>query len=153
MPWNCASINCNNNWGIFHMRSALPVLAIFALAACETTMPPADTSAGLTPVPYKANTPRVTRGFDINECELAARGLSPSADAEQIAASSTGSNVDQQAAFVRECLANKGYEILRLPVCTDTEKRRGTIVSAPDIMPPKQSIRCADPVNRTLVVA
>jgi len=136
------------------MRSALPALALFALAACETTtMPAVDTSAGLTPVPYKANTPRVTRGFDINECELAARGLTPSADAEQIAASSNRSDVGQEAAFVRGCLQNKGYEILRLPVCTDAEKRRGTIVSAPEIMPPKERIRCADPVNRSLVVA
>lgn len=135
------------------MRSALPALALFALAACETTMPAVDTSAGRTPVPYKANTPRVTRGFDINECELAARGLNPSADADQIAASSNRSDVSQEAAFVRECLANKGYEILRLPICTDAEKRRGTIVTAPDIMPPRDRIRCADPSTRSLVVA
>ena len=54
---------------------------------------------------------------------------------------------------MRSCLENKGYEILRLPVCTDAEKRRGTIVSSPDILPPKDRIRCADPISRSLVVA
>ena len=141
------------------MRPVLPALALFALAACETTMmttrtaPAVDTSAGMTPVPYKANTPRVTRAAEINECELAARGLAPDASAEQIAAVSNNSSIDQQAAFVRSCLANKGYEILRLPICTDAERRRGTAVSAPEFMPPRDSIRCADPATRSLIVA
>lgn len=136
------------------MRPVLPALALFALAACETTttMPAVDTSAGMTPVPYKANIPRATRGFEISECYLAARGLSPTADAEQIAASTSG-DIDQEAAFVRNCLQNKGYEILRLPVCTDAEKRRGELLNAPEFMPAKEKIRCADPASGTLVVA
>ena len=106
------------------MRSVLPILAIFALAACETSMPAVDTSAGMTPFTWKSGTPREVRAVDINECELAARGLPANADAELIAASSNRSDVSQEAAFVRNCLENKGYVLTKLPICTASEKAR-----------------------------
>ena len=131
------------------MRFALPTLALFALAACETALPPVDTRAGMTPFTWKANTPLDTRAADINECELAARGLPPNADAEMIAASSNRSELAQERAFVRSCLENKGYTITTLPICTTSEKARGRTVTQPEFLPPLESIRCADPATRS----
>ncbi len=138
-----------------HLRSSLVAAATaLSLSACALApLPGAPTAAptAMTPFTWKGNTPRITRGRDINECELAARGLPPNATPEMMAAA-VSSNPAQEARFVRACLTNKGYTVTQLPVCNDALRRGGTLVVQPEILPPLASIRCADPVNRGLIV-
>ncbi|MHA3980421.1 hypothetical protein ACW9UR_22345 [Halovulum sp. GXIMD14794] len=126
---------------------ALPVAALL-LSACT---PPGTTPGGsqepvaTTPFTYKANTPLVTRAYDINECELAGRGLPPNASQEQIAAASASSDPAQVEAFVKQCLGNKGYTVTELPVCRPSDYERGTLVVRPNVQPALDSIICLDP--------
>ncbi|NNU81955.1 hypothetical protein HMH01_16075 [Halovulum dunhuangense] len=138
------------------MRRLALVPLILSLAACGNALLPPQGGVveptATTPFTWKANTPRVTRAYDINECELAGRGLPVDASADEIAAASAESNPDQVAAFVRRCLSNKGYIQTELPVCNDSLRRQGSLVVAPDVLPPLERIRCLDPVARGMVV-
>ena len=89
--------------------------------------------------------------MDIFSCEFAARGLPPNATQEMIDAAPAVAPA-QQESFVRRCLTNKGYTVTELPVCTDAARARGRLVVQPDVLPPLNQIRCADPTARGLIV-
>lgn len=133
--------------------AALPLIA-FALSACDVPLAP-DAPTGpraMSPFTWKANTPRVVRAYDINECETSARGVSSNATAEEIAAASAAADPGQVAAFVRRCLQNKGYTVTEKPVCQASDYRGGQLVQGADVLPPLERIRCVDPVARGIVV-
>ncbi len=129
------------------MRSLklVPVLC-FALAACE--IPTIETQTAIapnqpvTPVTWKTDTPRVQRAADINECELAGRGLTPDATEEEIAAASASVDPGQVEAFVKRCLTQKGYTVTDRPVCTTPQIQSGTFVSGADFLPPLSDVKC-----------
>lgn len=131
----------------------LPV-ALLALSACDVTpLGPVDSGpVATTPFTWKGDTPREVRAFDINECELAGRGLPPNATPEQIAAAAAVTDDAQVATFVNRCLTNKGYTVTELPVCRDSDHRQGEFVQGADILPPLNRIRCLDPVRRGMIV-
>ncbi|MEO1551096.1 MAG: hypothetical protein AAFR93_11800 [Pseudomonadota bacterium] len=140
------------------MRKTFAILTIIGLAGCEVPAPeaPQDTRpaepVATTPFTWKGNTPRNVRAFDINECELAGRGLPIDATPEQIEAASAVSNPDDVAAFVQRCLANKGYVQTSLPVCTSQDYLDGEFLQAPEVLPALERIRCLDPVARGMIV-
>lgn len=131
----------------------LPI-ALLVLSGCDAALlGPVDTGpVATTPFTWKGNTPREVRAFDINECELAGRGLPPNASPEQIAAASAVIDEDQVATFVNRCLTNKGYVVTELPVCTEADQRRGEFVQGSDVLPPLERIRCLDPARRGMIV-
>ncbi|MSU92163.1 hypothetical protein GE300_21755 [Rhodobacteraceae bacterium 2CG4] len=125
----------------------LPVL--LTVAACATPpvlqAPSQQPPVATTPFTYKANTPLVTRAYDINECELSGRGLPPNATQAEIADATAGTDPAQVASFVQRCLSNKGYTVTELPVCRQADFSRGTLVVRPNVQPPLDSIICLDP--------
>jgi len=124
----------------------IPVLLTVAACATPPVMQtPSQEPVAMTPFTYKANTPLVTRAYDINECELSGRGLPPDATQAQIAAASASSDPAQVEAFVKRCLSNKGYTVTELPVCQPSDYERGTLVVRPNVQPPLASIICLDP--------
>lgn len=131
------------------------LIAASALALTGCDIPGATSvntgPVAMTPFTWKANTPLETRRFDIYECELAGRGLPPNATQELIDLTPVGDPA-QVATFVRRCLANKGYTQTELPVCQNADYRAGQFVQGADILPPLQRIRCADPVQRGIIV-
>ncbi|MHA3916641.1 hypothetical protein [Halovulum sp. GXIMD14793] len=128
--------------------------ALLAVSACDvTSLGPVDTGpVAMTPFTWKGNTPRDVRAYDINECELAGRGLPPNATAEQIAAASGTANDVQVAKFVNRCLTNKGYIVTEKPVCTEADQNAGEFVQGANIMPPLNRIKCIDPARRGMIV-
>lgn len=137
------------------LRPILSVVAMAgALAACapvETAPPPVERP--VTPFTYRASTPLVQRAFDINECELAGRGLPPNASDSQISAATASLDPEQIAVGVRSCLAGRGYTITELPVCLDEDFSRGTLLIRPDVFPPLDSILCLDPSRGGMVTS
>ncbi len=105
-----------------------------------------------TPFTWKANTPRAVRGYDVNECELAGRGLPPNADQASVAAASSALPLEQIEQGVRNCLIGKGYTLTEMPVCTDEDYLTGQVVQSPEVLPPLQSIQCLNPVAKHMVV-
>lgn len=137
------------------MRSliAIPLLA-FTLAACTSPMSLQQRSGPVakTPFTWKADTLILTRRNDIFECELAGRGLTPGATEAEVAAATAASDPERVAAFVSRCLANKGYTQVDMPVCTRADYNRGSFVVRPDVLPPLERIRCADPTRGGFIV-
>lgn len=129
------------------MRHIALVPLLFAVAACDVSVPQATRPAdvAMTPFTWKANTPIATRAYDINECELAGRGLGIGATETEIAMASAETDPAQVAASVRRCLENRGYTVTEKPVCTNADYSRGSFVRRPDILPPLESIICVDP--------
>ncbi len=141
------------------MRKISAVLAILALAGCEvptkTSTTPAPEATGpvaTTPFTWKGNTPRATRATDIYECEVAGRGLPPTATPEMIEAATAVTDPADVAVFVSRCLANKGYVQTELPVCTSNDYLAGEFMQGMDVLPPLERIRCLDPVARGMIV-
>lgn len=123
----------------------LPAMAL-ALSACVAPVggpgTQAPASVALTPVTWKENTPRATRAYDIEECELNARGVSFGATQEQIAAGTAAVPQAQREAFVQQCLTARGYTVTEKPVCTDAQRATGTLQQGAEFLPPLNSVKC-----------
>jgi hypothetical protein len=131
---------------------------LLGLAGCDVPAggiaagPVARTEVAMTPFTYKANTPRAVRAYDLNECELAGRGLPPNADPATVAAATAAIPAAEVEGRVRACLTSKGYLVTELPVCTDADYLTGQIVQSPEVFPPLQAIQCLNPVARHMLV-
>lgn len=123
-----------------------PLVLLLACAGCATVpVTERRSDAPTTPISYKAGTPRDQRAFDINECELGARGVRPGASAEEIAAGTARTTPERREAYVRACMQDRGYTMTELPVCQPGDRDRGTLVMRPNLLPPLDSIVCLDP--------
>ncbi|MEO0912701.1 MAG: hypothetical protein AAFY59_06910 [Pseudomonadota bacterium] len=128
-----------------NLLKAVPAITL-ALSACAVpgvgpgTQPTA--SAALTPVTWKENTPRATRAYDIQECELNARGVSFGATEEEIAAGTQAVPQAQREAFVAQCLRSRGYTVTEKPVCTNAQIQAGTLQQGAEFLPPLNSVKC-----------
>lgn len=132
------------------MRILALAPVILALAACDMPMTGMQgggsrANVATTPFTWKANTPLATRGYDINQCELAGRGLGIEASQAEIAEASARLDDGTIAARVRSCLQTKGYTLTEKPVCSTTDYARGNFIRRPEVLPPLESIICVDP--------
>ena len=139
---------------LVRLHKFLSALAIFFVAACDLTSQSGRSASGtvVTPFTWKANTPRATMAYDLNECELAGRGLPPNAASSAIAKASESIDQKQIEASVKSCLISKSYTVTDLPVCTDNDYAKGSILPKPDVYPPLNTIMCLNPTARHMVV-
>jgi hypothetical protein len=139
---------------LVRLPKLVSALAILCVAACDLTSQTSSSPSGkvVTPFTWKANTPRATVAYDLNECELAGRGLPPNAVPSAIAKASQSIDQKQIEAAVESCLVSKGYTVKDLPVCTDDDYSKGSILAAPEVYPPLDAIMCLNPIARHMVV-
>ena len=139
---------------LVRLPKLVSALAILCVAACALTLQPGKPASDkvVTPFTWKANTPRATIAKDLNECELAGRGLPPNAAPSAIAKASQSIDQKQIEAAVESCLVSKGYTVTDLPVCTEDDYSKGSILAAPDVYPPLDTIMCLNPIARHMVV-
>ena len=128
-----------------HILKVLPVLAV-ALAGCvpppQATVP-APSTGQVTPVSWKTGVPRAQRAEDILSCEYAARGLGPEATAEEFSAATDAIGLDNVAAFVTNCVTQKGYTKTVMPVCSSAQITAGQFVQGPaEFLPPLSEVTC-----------
>lgn len=139
---------------LFRLTKFVSALAIFFVTACDLTSQTGRSPSGtiVTPFTWKADTPRATIAYDLNECELAGRSLPPNADSAAIAKASESIDQKQIEASVESCLVSKGYTVTDLPVCTDNDYSKGSILAKPEVYPPLETIMCLNPTARHMVV-
>lgn len=139
---------------LVRLPKLVSALTIFCVTACDMPSQTGNSASGkvVTPFTWKANTPRATVAYDLNECELAGRGLPPNAVSSAIAKASESIDQKQIEAAVESCLVSKGYTVTDLPVCTENDYSKGSILAAPEVYPPLDTIMCLNPIARHMVV-
>ncbi len=139
---------------LVRLPKLLSALAVLFVSACDLPSQSGRSVSGaiVTPFTWKANTPRATIAYDLNECELAGRGLPPNAASSAIAKASASIDQKKIEASVESCLVFKGYTVRDLPVCADNDYSKGTILAKPEVYPPLDTIMCLNPTARQMVV-
>ena len=139
---------------LVRLPKLLSALAILFVAACDLTSQSGRSASGtiVTPFTWKADTPRAAIAYDLNKCELAGRGLPPNAASSEIAKASESIDQNHIEASVKSCLLSKGYTVTDLPVCTDNDYSKGSILAKPEVYPPLDTIMCLNPTARHMVV-